>query len=140
MSVLHGDGPFVVIPAPLAELLAPPLRAWLRDVEARIGRGESLAAAAEIVGELERAAVTYRRRLMSADRSASGHSVARCEECPDPRPVDWISVDEAAGRLDVTGRHVRRLADGGLLRSWRAGRDRLIDASSVDAYVARRGS
>lgn len=137
MTLVRTDGPVVVVPAAVADLVAPALRSWLREVEARIGRDQrgSLRDVAEVVEELEEAAAVY-RHAMSPDGSPRRHF--RAGEV-DPGDGDVVcTVEEAAKALSLSTRQVQRLVAGGTLRATRPARDLLVERASVNAELARR--
>jgi excisionase family DNA binding protein len=53
---------------------------------------------------------------------------------------DFLTVAEAALRLDRTEQHVRRLVRGGVLIGRKVGRDWAIEPSSVQRYLAQRAN
>lgn len=70
-------------------------------------------------------------------------SVSSCGQNPAPStatdtPSGWLTTSEAAGRLGVSPRTVRRLIAEGLLRADRPGYGHLIAAGEVEAFSRRR--
>lgn len=53
---------------------------------------------------------------------------------------DFMSIDDAARRLGVSGRTVRRLVAAGELDSARAGRRVLVPVTAVQQFGVRRGA
>lgn len=75
-------------------------------------------------------------RADAAARSAVGHLDVREE--PTSRPSEWVGCEEVAGELGVSARHIRRLAEGGLLPGHRHRRDWRFDLDEVRAFRAQR--
>lgn len=49
-----------------------------------------------------------------------------------------ITTSEAAVRMGMSARHVRRLVESGCIKGQRIGRDWLIDPGSLNHYMRRR--
>lgn len=136
--IVGTDGPVVVVPAAVADLVAPPLRTWLRAVEAIVGvdQRQVLRAVTEVVEDLERAAEMY--QAMSPGVSSRRHFRAAGPGSGEGVAVTRCTTREAADLLGLHPRRVQRLVAAGVLRAERPGRDLLIDLASVRAELARR--
>lgn len=98
----------------------------------------------ELAGEARRAAEGYaaeHRKMLADLRSSAGGGTDRFRKGADrapSAPTEWITTEEAAQRLQVTSRYVRRLASQGRIKARRtAGRGAAweIDAADVATWV-----
>ncbi len=130
--IVGAHGPVLVVSGREAFILRDALRRWLAEHD-RAGARQKTLAVLPLLREWERVADTYAHTLMSADGHGAGG------EAPTSGSVrgEEISTGEAAERLGVSDRHVRRLIDSGDLEARRVGRLRLVDSHAVEHL--RRG-
>lgn len=129
------DEPEIRLPASVVYLLRPAWRAYLRELQDR-GATTALEALRPFVKRLEHLAEEHERNLRAS--SASGTDAS---EPPPERAVSkrgQIVAAEAAERLDVSDRQVRKLCDSGELDGCKIGRSWHIEEASVEAYRRRR--
>ena len=133
--ILGHDGPSVVVPCGVANVIAPPLKRWYLDALTRLPRDqrERLRPIGAVIEELERVALGP---SLSADVSASGQFHRDIDECAQDPPVhEWVTVQAAADMLNLDQRTVRRLTTAGALRCWQPARDRLVSVNSIRSYL-----
>ena len=131
----------VLVPGDLCPALARLARQGARLAAERDGGAALHPDVVRLLDELTRTAqAVVTRSAMSAsepaDRSASEHRSTLDTARTQPRG-ERLTVPAVAGLLGCTETHVRRLARSGQLPAAKAGRDWLIERSTVDQYLAR---
>ncbi len=125
--ILGEHGPVLVVTGREAFILRDALRRWLAEHD-RAGARQKTLAVRPLLREWEQVADVYANSLMSAN----GHGACGPASTSGTVTGEEISTTEAADRLGVSDRHVRRLIASGDLEARQVGRIRLVDSRDVE--------
>lgn len=132
------DGPEVRTPPSVARYIAPMARTWLEAI--RRGAGTEQAALLEEWCSNIEALAEWQRRFRAADGAFDGHlgHLDPAQGEPDVVRRSGVTTGEAGRWLGIHPRHVIRLLGRGGLTGSKLGRQWLVDADSVTAYLELR--
>ncbi len=125
--IVGAHGPVLVLSGREAFILRDAVRRWHAEHD-RAGARQKTLAVLPLLREWEQVADVYANSLMSAN----GHEACGPAPTSGTVPGEEISTTEAADRLGVSDRHVRRLIASGDLEARQVGRIRLVDSRDVE--------
>lgn len=130
-SYVHGlDGPVVVVPARVATWLLrrAGLEAYHRDHRGLDPQVDAIIVALKVADRTWRASVGTD---LGTDTDGTG---------PGPAGCPWLSTTEAARRLGITDRAVRKAIAAGRLRAQWVGGVHALDPADIEHYRATRAA